>query len=86
MLLSSKNVLRKNFLKMLEESLRIPKKAIDLLFGIKKNNVILTNAFVLLLTHFAYYPVRIFKPLHVKKFSLTSIFSSNIIKFHLSKQ
>ena len=68
MLLSSKNVLRKNFPKMLEESLRISKKAIDLLFGIKENNVISTNPFVLLLMHFAYDPVRIFKPLHVKRF------------------
>ena len=37
-------------------------------FGVKENNVILTNPFVLLATRFAYYPVRIIKPLYVKKF------------------
>ena len=67
---------------MLEESLRIPKKAIDLLFGIKENNVISTNPFVLLLMHFAYYPVRIFKPLHVKKiFLLQAYFLQISLKF-----
>ena len=54
-------------------------------FGIKENNVISTNPFVLLVTRFAYYPVRIIKPLYLKKFSLTSMLSSNIIKAHLSK-
>ena len=38
------------------------------LFGVKENNVISTNPFVLLATRFAYYPVRIIKPLYVKKF------------------
>ena len=56
------------------------------LFGIKVNNVISTNSFVLLAKSFAYYPVRIIKPLYLKKqFSLASIFSSNIIKAHLSQ-
>ena len=29
------------------------------LFGVKENNVMSTNPFVLLATHFAYYPLRI---------------------------
>ena len=34
------------------------------LIGIKENNVISTNPFVLLATRFAYYPVRIIKPFY----------------------
>ena len=54
-------------------------------FGIKESNVKSTNPFVLLATRFVYYHVRILKPLYVIFFSLTSIFSSSIIKTHLSK-
>ena len=54
-------------------------------FGVKGNNVILTNPFVLLVAHFAYYPRCIIKPLYVIKNYLTSIFSLNIIKADLSK-
>ena len=39
-------------------------------FGIKENNVISTNPFVLLATRFVYYHVRILKPLYVIFFFL----------------
>ena len=51
-------------------------------FGVKENNVMLTDKFVLLATRLGYYPACIIKPLYVKTFSLISIFSSNIIKAH----
>ena len=56
-----------------------------LLVGIKENNVISTNPFVLLVLRFTYYPVPIIKPIRCKKnffFLFTSIFSS--ISFKLT--
>ena len=47
-------------------------------FGIKKNNVISTKPFALLVTCFEYYPVPIIKPLYVK-------ISSNFIKSTLEQ-
>ena len=38
------------------------------ILGIKENNVMLTNPFVLLAIGVAYYPVRIIKSLYVKYF------------------
>ena len=48
-----------------------------------ENNAISTNPLVLLVTCSAYYPVRIIKPLYVKKF-LLQVYSSNI-KAHLGQ-
>ena len=51
------------------------------LFVIKENDVTSTNLFAFLVTRFAYYPVRIIKPLYVNNFfSLTRIFSSKSLK------
>ena len=60
----------------------------NLLVGIKENNVILTNPFVLLVLRFTYYPVPIIKPLDVKKiffFFLQAYFLQISSKAHLSK-
>ena len=43
-------------------------------FGIKENNVMSTNPFVLLVTRIAYYHVRILKPLYVFFFLLQASF------------
>ena len=39
----------------------------NLLIGVKENNVVSTNPFVLLVTLFTYHPARVIKPLYVKK-------------------
>ena len=44
------------------------------LFGVKGNNVIWTNPFVLLATRFAYYPARIIKSLYVIFFFLVQAY------------
>ena len=49
------------------------------IFGVRENNFISTNPFVLSATRISYYPVRIIKPLYAKKtFSYKHIF----FKYH----